>query len=329
MLLQRSLGNSAVAGLMVQRQEGTTATQTPATPSPAATPTTRAEAETQLRQRFGVGRVFEGALADQARRMNTNRMDTFGSAEERQDIPDMLNAAGWQAWSPPDGSPIWGWLVNSFSNFDRTFGGVPQAREIVFFKTDYSFVPPDRGGPRLVPDARTGAQFGGGSMTIYETAEAQATAGRVRTSRSTAAGSMGGGPQQPATTAQAGFEFTIQHEMGHGLGEAVATSVEPRVFSQFGQHVGWRSGRLYDQGVEDEAHLITRRNWNSAGWQDQPLSEHSLSNVGEDFAESIAAFATQPQALRDRSPRRHEFIQNNLDSFRRAMQAARGQGGGG
>jgi hypothetical protein len=110
--------------------------------------------------------------------------------------------------------------------------------------------------------------------------------------------------------------------MGHGLGETVAAQVEPRVFVEFGQHVGWRGGRLYDQGVEDEAHRITRENWNSSSWQDQPLSLHSLANVGEDFAETVAAFATQAQALRARSPLRHEYMQNNLDSFRPVVRVA-------
>jgi hypothetical protein len=293
-----------------------------------------------LRRRWGVARVYEGTLADQAARLQLFRSQYFDSPAERTDIQAMLSSAGWQAWSPAGGSPIWQWLVNAFANFDQVFGGAPQTQEIAFYETDYTFVAPEAGGPALRPFAATGAEFGGGRMAIYHTAETRATSGRVRTARSTPTTAA------PASTptAQAGFEFTVLHELGHGLVEAVLGGVDRGMLNDYATCAGWFQGHLYDAGVvavrtaiaagraPDAQYRISggaAGAWNDGRWQEQPISAYMASSLSEDFPEAVAAYAAQPAALRARSPRRYEFIHSRLASFRPALrrQAAQAQTG--
>lgn len=304
----------------------------------AAVATTRAGAETRLRQRWGVERVYEGTLDSQAARLLRNRMQYFGSPAERTDIPDLLRAAGWRAWSPAGGSDLYAWLVRAFERFERVFGGVPPVQEVAFYATDYRFVPPADGGPALRPVAGVAADFGGGQMAIYHTAETRATTGRIAAGPSAA----GAPAATPSPTAEEGFQFNVIHELGHGLVEAVLGGLDPTMLNAYGAHVGWFNGRLYDgqveavrdaidhqRGAPPAEHRITEATWNDGRWREQPLSAYMVSALSEDFPEAVAAYVTQPALLRQRSPRRYEFLHGRLASFRQALRRQLAHSAGG
>ena len=203
--LQRHLGNHLVARILSSRSRPTPAKssrqvgaparvipiqrqpkQSGATVAKPAAVKDRASAEAALKQRWKVGSVIEGSVADQAKRMKMFSMDYFNAPSPPGDVGAMLVAAGWKAWSPATGSPVWPWLIEAFENFDKVFGGVPEVRDIAFYETDYHY---DSQNARLLPGGvggLTGADFGGGHMAIYHAAESQATVGRVATRRSTA-----------------------------------------------------------------------------------------------------------------------------------------------
>jgi len=311
----RSLTSSARSPGILQRQQGPTqsGTQKPAT--------TRSAAEAQLFYRWRVGRVYEGSLVDQAARLDHFRMSYFGSADTRSDISDMLTRAGWRAWSPPDGSSVWQWLVGSFEQFDRVFGGIPKVQEIAFYETDYAFVP---SGPALRPKSEVVADFGGGLMAVYHAAETGATQGRLPTGRSTERAEA----PVPAPTKQEGFQFFLIHEMGHGLVESVLGSIDRNMMRDYEREVGWHQGRLYDAGVEavrtdiaagrtpEARYWINDTNWNSGSWQEQPITFYMTTHSSEDFPEAVATYILHPDLFRERSPKRFAFIDSRLASFR-------------
>jgi hypothetical protein len=57
--------------------------------------------------------------------------------------------------------------------------------------------------------------------------------------------------------------------------------------------------------------LITKWNWNEGKWIEQPISQYSTTDPGEDFAEAVMAFLKFPQLLKDRSPRRFRFLETH------------------
>lgn len=299
----------------------------------AAVAATPAAAAARLRQRWGVTRVVEGTLADQAAALDRFRVGYFGSPAPRTDIQALLQAANWQAWSPASGSDLYVWLVEAFEQTEQTYGGVPAVQEIIFFQTDYTFLPPTAGGPALRPKPGTAADFGGGHMTIYQTGANAGVNPRLPSARST--------PSGPAAMAtpdrRAGFTFNIIHELGHGVVETVLGGPDPQMMAAYGAHVGWHGGRLYDGGVPavqaaiaadhtpPVQHLITDRTWNDGRWVEQPISAYMATGLSEDFPEAIAAFAAQPALLRARSPRRHDFIAGRLSQFRPLLRRRLGQ----
>jgi hypothetical protein len=299
----------------------------------AAIATTPAGAAARLRQRWGVTRVVEGTLADQVAALDRFRVGYFGSPAPRTDIEALLQAANWQAWSPASGSDLYVWLVEAFEQFEQTFGGVPAVQEVIFFQTDYRFVPPAAGGPALRPKPDTAADFGGGHMTIYQTGANAGVNPRLASARSTPSGPAA----MAAADRRAGFTFNIIHELGHGLVETVLGGPDPQMMAAYGRHVGWFGGRLYDGGVPavqadiaagrtpPAQHLITSRTWNDGQWVEQPISSYMATDLSEDFPEAVAAFAAQPALLRARSPRRHEFLAGRLAQFRPLLRRRLGQ----
>jgi hypothetical protein len=296
----------------------------------------RAQAEALLQQRWKVGSVVEGTAADQEKRLTTFSMNYFNTPKAPADVGKMLATAGWKPWSPASGSPIWQWLVEAFKKFDRVFGGVPSVKDIGFYETEYQFLGPDKGGPLLTPDATVGADFGGGSMAIYHVAETTAGNGRVALTRSDAAPAA-----TPSPGASGGFEFSVMHEMGHGLIEAVHQVVSKDTLANYGAAVGWYKGRLFDgQATEVQEAIgkdtppeakfqITQSSWDAAKWKEQPLSKYMASALSEDFPEAVAAYIAQPAALKARSPLRFKFIDDNKTSFLPAVQKQVVQAGGG
>ena len=296
--------------------------------------TTRAQAEAVLQQRWGVGKVTEGTLESQVKEISTMNSQQLRAEAPPPEVETMINEAGWQAWAPPDGSKVWGWLVNAFEDFSRTFGSVPQVREIVFYETAYRFIPSARGGPKLEPKPSEHASFSGGQLLINHVAESAAPnrglpAGRTKESQKETI--------TPKTTTEAGFRFTMVHELGHGLLEAkIRDDMQKNKSSQafmneYSSYVGWYSGLLYDAGVEavrnaidkDEVpsykHRISGR-WGEGKWKEQPITEYMTISPDEDFAEAVATYITRPQLLEQRSPRRYEFIHTRLESFRQVLQ---------
>lgn len=296
--------------------------------------TTRTQAEAVLKQRWSVGKVTEGTQQDQVDEIRIMNSQDLKAESPTPDIAKMLDEADWQAWSPPDGSSVWGWLIGAFEDFAQAFGGVPEVQKIVFYETSYEFVSSARGRPKLEPARSEHASFSGGQLLVYHAAESGARkrglpTGRTKKSRKET-------KLRKATT-KAGFGLTMVHELGHGLLEAkirddIKNDESAKAFmKEYKQHVGWYSGLLYDAGVEevreaikkDEVpsykHRITGR-WGAGQWQEQPITEYMTSRPDEDFAETVAVYVTRPKLLEQRSPRRYEFIHSRRDTFKDILQ---------
>jgi hypothetical protein len=68
--------------------------------------------------------------------------------------------------------------------------------------------------------------------------------------------------------------------------------------------------------VPPERYRITTGHWNDAGWVEQPVTEYTLARPSEDVAEAISMYVARPELLRQRSPRRFQF----LDTRKAALQ---------
>ena len=305
--LQATIGNQAVLRLSPQtlrrvQRKGATAAQ----------PLTEAQARTELQTHWGVQRVDAGTAADQEQHMRNNSMQYFGSPTPPSDLATLLSNAGWSAWKPASSASLWGDLVRAFADLAKAFGGVPPVKQVLFFKTDYVYDPAAPGGPALKASNKSLADFGAGQYAIFEAATYQGTLMPLATGKSVS-GSAAPVGSRPVP-------FTLVHELGHGIVEAVLNNINPDMIKEYQAEVGWYGGRLYDAGVQavrdaiknkttpDAQYEITRANWDSATWQEQPVSLYSLDGPSEDFPEAVAAYVREPAMLKARSPRRHDFI---------------------
>ena len=168
-------------------------------------------------------------------------------------------------------------------------------------------------------------------MAIYETAVSRATAFSPPTRRNE------GGPAPSRTPSpEQGFRTVVTHELGHGLVEAGLTprnggAPDPQLVADYRRIVGWTAGstpQLYDAGVDTvrtalangntppSRYRITRTNWDSPGWVEQPLSSYMTAHPSEDMPEAVAYYVDNPGLLRSRSPRRHRFIATRFTALR-------------
>lgn len=254
-----------------------------------------------MRNRFGVARVRTGTEADQVAEMR--RMTPTAD-------PSPTAITGWQVWEPEAASDLYADITAGFEAASRVFGGIPDVNEIRFLDSDY-----DNVGGTAERRQDHGAHYSGGIISIFrrlETASWALPEGASRPGRPTA---VTYGSQTENRRRM------IVHELGHGIAERFGTpgrpGAEEGLFAAFNRAAGWTGGHIEQNGT-----TLTQTNWNDA-WPEQPVSRYSLSNPGEDFAETIMAYVERPAALRARSPARFAFIDSRRASWASNLRAPR------
>jgi hypothetical protein len=278
--LQASAGNAAVATLMRD-----TAVAAPAG--------SRRAFEQTMRSRFGVARVRAGTEADQVADMRR-----FTPTAD----PSPTSISEWTAWDPAATSDLYADITAGFEATTRALGGIPEVTEIRFLDSDNENV-----GGTAERRQRHGANYSGGILSIFKRVETAPWALPEGASR----------PGRPAAvTYGSGSENRrriIVHELGHGIAERFGTpgrsGAEEGLFAAFNRAAGWVGGHIEQDGT-----TLTQTNWNDA-WPEQPVSRYSLSNPGEDFAETIMAYVERPEVLRARSPGRFAFVDSRRSTW--------------
>jgi hypothetical protein len=236
----------------------------------------------------------------------------------------------WKAWDPGANSTLYDEIVTAFTDVGREVGGAPDIKEIIFYETHYLF---DDATKTVVKDMNAAAQFSSrGVIEVYGYSRFPQgiTSGGsgyswsgvpVAKERSTKKAES---PQLHPSTEES-QRRALAHELGHGI-EGRSGSLD-----EFEKAVGWSrasgSTALYDIQAKSvkaaiakdkappAAALITKADWNSAKHGEQPISEYSVSDSREDFAESLQAWIYSRDALKVRSPARFAFFD---DATRRA-----------
>jgi hypothetical protein len=123
----------------------------------------------------------------------------------------------------------------------------------------------------------------------------------------------------------------IAHELGHGIDETAMTQgsaaplgADPHLFDEYNPAVGWaKDGHLYDiqepavqKAIQDKAvppsdFLITKYNFQTKPWKEQPLTGYMATRPDEDFAEAIRSYVYQRDVLKKLSPARFKFIEDH------------------
>lgn len=278
-----------------------------------------------LRERYGAKSVRRGTFSDQAAEI-ASRQVTLAPGVQR----GTLDKASWKDWSPPSGWATYRAILKGIESFAQAFGGLPELREVVLYDTEYDV---DAATGLVQPSPGTGASYGAGQLTIYS--------GIVSTDPRPAGRSGTPYPGKEAelvstTSERAAVRRNIAHEFGHGMAEMATgqskQGPDPSMLDDYQRQAGWSSyrpatsttpavpPRLYDAGVPEvqdalrsgtqppEQYHITKWNWNEGHWIEQPVTQYSTDNPGDDFAESIMAFVEFPDVLKARSPRRFAFI---------------------
>jgi len=269
----------------------------------------RTEFDNYVRSHFGVSDVHTGTQPEQERRITRLGVPT-------PTIPT------WQTWDPGSTSDDYAHIINGIEDMVDALGAIPQITTILFFETYYE--------PNAITGIGTairdiGATFGGGQLVIFEAFHGTTN---PAIGRSTAHGT----PRRPNNRAD-NIRYIMIHELGHGVAEA-GSNRGPEMFNLYNQTVGWLGHplTLYDiqqPAVQDAirnntplpaAHIITASRWNDPTVMEQPMSEYAVSDgPGEDFAESMAAYVTNPIALLARSPSRHQFFTSNMATWKTRM----------
>jgi len=299
---------------IIQRQPGSTRQ----TPAPAVSSQirfrpegviSRQEFDQYVQTYFGVSDVHTGTQSEQEQRLTRHGVPT----------PTIPN---WQSWDPGAASEDYTSIIDGVEEMLQALGAMPQVRTIIFFQSQYEADPNTGVG---IPRPSTGASFGAGELTIYEsfTGSTRPATGRSLTSPA--------GRRLPDRSAD--ITYNIIHELGHGVGEA-ASNNSRQMFDQFNAAVGWLGTPpvLYDIGQADvqtalanstalpSQHIISPSRWNDVNVMEQPMSYYAVGGgSGEDFAESIAAYIQNPMVLEQRSPRRHQFIRAHIGSWTSMM----------
>ena len=337
--LQGTIGNRAVGRLLRQTPSASASAPAPAAAAPAVTAgpgeMTREHFERTMFWRFGVPLVRNGTEREMIVRTT------------RRGVTPPTALPGWHDWNPGPSSTVYQAIVDAFEDIDRTFGGVPDVREIVFFDADY-----DWNGTAFVRRSDVGASFGAGHLTIHRAIESHSKG--LPVARSNARGrypTVVIGLQQPPDQVEGApiplpsraesQRRIIAHELGHGLAEAAHgptpdLAPDPTMMTDFRLAVGWTAtepAELFDAGdaavrralaagtrPAAPAQPITELTWNAAHWGEQPVSSYAVSGgPGEDFAESVMAFVRAPELLRARSPRRYAFLDQHRSRWTRNL----------
>jgi len=277
--------------LQIARKGQDATTQTASATAAAPQPMTRAEFDKIMKNRYRVATIKKGTFQDQS----------FGDMKESE----------WKDWDPGSSSTVYEWIVEAFGNFEKTFGGLPPVKEIVFFDVEYHR--DDQG--KAVKFTDIGASYALGQLTIYKTVE-----------HSNKMFNLQGTLESP--TAEEAIKRNITHELGHGIAETALTQgtdkppgADPDLFKDFRRAVGWTDDeKLYD--IQEVAvtdafknktsppaqYQIKPDNVATRPWKERPLTSYMADNAGDDFAEAIMAFVNEPQRLKALSPTRYDFI---------------------
>jgi hypothetical protein len=282
-------------------------------PAPGQTGMSRDELARRLRTIFGHDVTIE--IGDRERQ--TRELPV---PPDRRRLP-----ADWRAWDPGANAPLYDEILGAVEDFRREVGGVPDIRQIVFFDVRYV----DDGQGNVVADTNTAAEFRSrGVMFVYRAALSETAvvaggsgvsrSGALLASRRSTTGRQGMTAPLDAPTHAQSQRRTVAHEFGHGV------EFRTGALREFEQAVGWvRVGgelRLYDiqaRGVQEAiargnappaAARITNDDWNSGTHREQPMSRYAVTSSAEDFAESLMAWLYARAVLKDRSPARFNFF---------------------
>jgi hypothetical protein len=217
----------------------------------------------------------------------------------------------WKEWDPGPSSTVYDWIIEAFVDFEKTFGGLPAVKEIVFFDVRYE----TNNQGNVVKDPSTGASYGLGQLTIYSAVQ-----------RSNKMFNLQGTLEKP--TQEQAVKRNITHELGHGIAETALNQgtdqppgADPDLFKDYRQAVGWaKDEHLYDiqeKSVQDAfknnsvppvEFQITPSNVDQKPWKERPLTGYMADNPGYDFAETIMAYVNEPERLKAHSPTRFDFL---------------------
>jgi Domain of unknown function (DUF4157) len=284
-----------------------------------------------MRQRYGTQTVKRGTFSDQSDEVDANRVTLLPGATRGH-----LDKAGWKEWSPPSGWATYRNILQGVRSFASGFGGLPKIDQVVFYNVAYE-VGQD-GLVRARPDI--GADFGAGRLTIYGTV---VKANDIPVGRSGVPYAGRQAELVPTTSEQAAVSRNVAHELGHGVGGTAVgpgkQGPDPNMYDDYRLVAGWTKYRaatatspeaheaLYDSGVEEvradlkdgkippEQYHITQYNWDEGQWIEQPVTQYTTKDPGEDFAEAIMAYLKFPDVLKARSPRRFKFIVDRKDKW--------------
>jgi hypothetical protein len=279
-----------------------------------------------LRDRHGARSVLRGTFSEQAAQVASRQVSLPAGVSR-----GALDQAAWKEWSPPSGWATYRMILQGIKSFAQGFGGLPDLSTVVLYNVYYDM---DEKTGLVRPNPNVGAQYGGGTLEIYTA---------VVKPDSRPAGRSGvpypGRKAELVTdpSERAAVRRKMEHELGHGVAEAAVgpgkQGPDPQMLDDYRQAAGWTRyrpatatspgapERLYDAGVPEvraalqagtdppAQYHITKPYWNDGSWIEQPVTQYSTENPGEDFAEAIMAFLEFPEVLKARSPRRFAFIE--------------------
>lgn len=307
----------------------------PPLPVVGSTPISDADFRLIMDRKYGVTTISTGTQSEQEASLTRHGLPAAA-------IPN------WQSWSPGSSSIIYNYIVEAFDTFDQGFGAVPNVSSITFWQMQYDR---DSTTGAITPNANTGASFGVTDLNIFEAITrlnhaipfARSITGTYANSPGIAVTSTGSSPgaPMPLPSRSESVIRMITHELGHGAQSAamnlpgIANAPDPSMMNDYSATVGWintASPQLFDIGVPAVAtafangttppatHQITSSNWNDPRWVEQPMSGYSVSGgPGEDFAESVMVYVTEPGLLQSRSPSRYRFIDTRRFLWMRNM----------
>jgi hypothetical protein len=276
---------------------------------------TLTEFTSTLQKRWAVPTIRSGTYEEQA----TDMQGRKGAAK------NALPRSDWSEFVLPARAPLYRDIVSAFERFASTMGGLAEVSELVFLKTAYEL---DSQTGKAVKKPEAGADFGLGHMHIYEGITSTNPMLYDRSVR-------GKTPFENPVDKHRATVRNITHELAHGL-ETAATKIvggnagpDPDMMNEYMRSVGWTPYRpglgfqLFDGGDKEvrdalEAGLvpvgkpvINSFNFHESRWIEQPLTSYMTRSPDEDFAEAVMSFLNRPEALKARSPRRFDFIQQH------------------
>jgi hypothetical protein len=282
-------------------------------PAPGAAGMTRDDFARRLRTMLG----HDVAIVVGDRERQTREL---GGPPARRRLP-----GDWKAWDPGTSAPLYDEILRAIEDVGREVGGLPDFGQIVFYDVRYDY--DDQ--LNVIAQPNIPAEFRSrGIINVYRAAlfETNVVAGGQAISRSgidlasrrSTPGRRGAiAPMATATRAES-QRRTVAHELGHGV------EFRTGVLREFEQAVGWvrirGELRLYDiqasgvkraieRGSEPPAAArITKADWNSGTHLEQPMREYAVSDSAEDFADSMMAWLYARDTLKDRSPARFAFF---------------------